>query len=237
MRTSPPRILSKRGSVEMRARYTGSSSGGTGIGGWEGWGNDRMNGMDRMVGSRVVLFEFEYEFEFEFEYLPPGCPRTPASLSSSSPRPCAAAGEFPALSCFREIGWPWGSGAPGSVAPPGLGSVLVGTPTAHAVGYRLAVLRTWSHGSGGKAFAGWGQRTTRGLRFHPSRMTAAASAIDYSPLRPLRCCGRNRAGWGHPAVHPEAQREGWMGTSQKVRAARWLMPFRRRDWFQRSESR
>ena len=54
----------------MRARYTGPSSGGTGIGGWEGWGNDRMNGMDRMVGPRVVLFE--YEFECEFEYLPPG---------------------------------------------------------------------------------------------------------------------------------------------------------------------
>ncbi len=104
--------------------------------------------MDRMVGPRVVLFEYEYEFEYSLL----GCLRTPVVvfLPSAPLRLCARVPRFVLFAGVRMV-MGGTDVVPGSVAPPGLGSVLGAKPTAHAVGYRLAVLRTWSHGFGEEA--------------------------------------------------------------------------------------
>ncbi len=52
-------------------------------------------------------------------------------------------------------------GGRGSVAPPGAGCSWGTEPSAHALGYRLAVLRAWDHGFGGREAAGVPRACTR----------------------------------------------------------------------------
>ena len=120
------------------------------------------------------------------------------AIGFSPLRPCASAGEFPASSCLREIGWSWGLQLWTGICRPSGAWVRFGRQThSSRCGLSSCGAPHLEARLRGKVYAGCGQRTTRGWRFHPSRMTAEASQTDYSPLRH---CGRNCAGWGHPAM-------------------------------------
>jgi hypothetical protein len=119
-------------------RMQGGREGGrTGWAGWTGWLDRGLVGSSTSTSSSTACPGVRVRPR---GCLPPLC--APAPLRKNSPLRHNS-GSSDGLGDF--------GGGPGSVAPPGLGSVWGAKPTAHAVGYRLAVLRTWSHGSGEEA--------------------------------------------------------------------------------------